>query len=279
MLGVSLLIAIGLFAVPKASSFGMQQQEQQPDNTRMNKGDASKDATTADQQKMNPNDREMSRKIRAEIMKDKSLSTYAHNVKVITQDGKVTLKGPVRSQDEKASAELSTAVRTFETPVRPAGVPPQPGTDTFASLQERATTARKQFQAIVDKYPHTHTADMARYFVGLASSQLGDYAAAEHNLQETAAVSNADLAALGKFALASVYRAENKDAQAIDIYKQLIDKPSVVVGKATAQMELASLYGSQNKLDDARKLYDQVAKDNPSTRTASLAQHNKAGLK
>jgi hyperosmotically inducible periplasmic protein len=108
MLGVSLLIAIGLFAVPKASSFGMQ-QEQQPDNTRMNKGDASKDATTADQQKMNPNDREMSRKIRAEIMKDKSLSTYAHNVKIITQDGKVTLKGPVRSQDEKTSVETKAA--------------------------------------------------------------------------------------------------------------------------------------------------------------------------
>lgn len=108
MLGVSLLIAVGLFAVPKASSFGMQ-QEQQPDNTRMNKDDASKDATTADQQKMNPNDREMSRKIRAEIMKDKSLSTYAHNVKIITQDGKVTLKGPVRSRDEKASVEAKAA--------------------------------------------------------------------------------------------------------------------------------------------------------------------------
>ena len=82
MLGVSLLIAIGLFAVPKASSFGMK-QEQQPDNTRMNKGDASKDVTTADEQRMNPNDRELSRKIRAEIMKDKSLSTFAHNVKII----------------------------------------------------------------------------------------------------------------------------------------------------------------------------------------------------
>jgi hyperosmotically inducible protein len=108
MLGVSLLIAIGLFAVPKASSFGMQ-QEQPPDNTRMNRGDASKDASTADQQKMNPNDREVSRKIRVEIMKDKSLSTYAHNVKVITHDGKVTLKGPVRSQDEKANVEAKAA--------------------------------------------------------------------------------------------------------------------------------------------------------------------------
>jgi hyperosmotically inducible periplasmic protein len=107
LLGVSLLIAIGLFAVPKASSFGMQQQ--QPDNTKMNKGDASKDATTADQQKMNPTDRAITQKIRAEIMKDKSLSTYAHNVKIITQDGKVILKGPVRTRDEKASVEEKAA--------------------------------------------------------------------------------------------------------------------------------------------------------------------------
>ena len=103
LFGMSLLIGLGLFAAPRASSFGLQQE--QPDNTKMNKGDASKDATTADQQKMNPTDRAISQKIRAEIMKDKSLSTYAHNVKIITQDGKVTLKGPVRSQDEKASIE------------------------------------------------------------------------------------------------------------------------------------------------------------------------------
>jgi len=185
----------------------------------------------------------------------------------------------VNSQDEKASAEFSTAVRTWQTPVRPAGVPPQPGTDSFASAQERATAARKQFQAIVDKYPRTHTADMARYFVGLASAQLGDNAAAERSLQEAARSSNADLAALGKFALANVYRAEHKDAQAIDLYKQLIDKPTLVVSKATAQLELASFYESRQKPDEAKKLYDQVAKENPSTEAASLAQRRVAALK
>jgi tetratricopeptide (TPR) repeat protein len=185
----------------------------------------------------------------------------------------------VNSQDEKASAEFSTAVRTWETPVRPAGVPPQPGSDSFASAQERATAARKQFQAIADKYPRTHTADMARYFVGLASAQLGDNAAAERSLQEAAHSSNADLAALGKFALASVYRAENKDTQAIDLYKQLMDKPTLVVSKATAQLELASFYESRQKPDEAKKLYDQVAKENPSTEAASLAQRRVAALK
>jgi tetratricopeptide (TPR) repeat protein len=185
----------------------------------------------------------------------------------------------INSQDEKASAEFSTAVRTWETPLRPAGVPPQPGSDSFASAEERATAARKQFQAIVDKYPRTHTADMARYFVGLASAQLGDNAAAERSLQEAAHSSNADLAALGKFALASVYRAENKDAQAVDLYKQLIDKPTLVVSKPTAQLELASFYESRQKPDEAKKIYDQVQKENPATEAASLAQRRVAALK
>jgi tetratricopeptide (TPR) repeat protein len=185
----------------------------------------------------------------------------------------------LNSQDEKASAEFSTAVRTWETPLRPAGVPPQPGTDSFASAQERATAARKQFQAIEDKYPHTRTADMARYFVGLASAQLGDNAAAERSLQEAARSSNADLAALGKFALTSVYRAENKDAQAIDLYKQLMDKPTLVVSKATAQLELASFYESRQKQDEAKKIYEQVQKENPATDAASLAQRRTAALK
>ncbi|MGA7056012.1 MAG: tetratricopeptide repeat protein [Terriglobales bacterium] len=185
----------------------------------------------------------------------------------------------ISQQDEKASSELSTAVRTFERPIRPAGVPAQPGFETFASSQERATAARKQFQDIVDKYPHTHTADMARYFVGLTSAQLNDNAAAERNLQEAANSSNADLSALGKFALASVYRGENKDTQAIDLYKQLIDKPTLVVSKATAQIELAGFYESRQKADEAKRIYEQVAKENPSTEAASLAQRRAAALK
>jgi tetratricopeptide (TPR) repeat protein len=185
----------------------------------------------------------------------------------------------LNSQDEKASGELTIAVRTFESPVRPAGMPPQPGTESFGSMEERASAARKQFQAIADKYPHTKTAAMARYFVGLASAQLNDNAAAERNLQETAGSSNKELAALGKFALASVYRAEKKDAQAIDLYKQLADKPTITVSKATAQLELAGLYETQQKPDEAKRIYEQIAKENPASEAASLAQRREAALK
>jgi osmotically-inducible protein OsmY len=54
---------------------------------------------------MNSSDRTITQKIRRSIHQDTSLSTYAHNIKVITQDGKVTLRGPVRSEDEKSNLQ------------------------------------------------------------------------------------------------------------------------------------------------------------------------------
>jgi hyperosmotically inducible protein len=76
-----------------------------PDNTKANERDRSKDEPTADQQKNNRSDQDITQQIRQSIMKDKSLSEYAHNVKIITQNGQVTLKGPVRSEDEKKTVE------------------------------------------------------------------------------------------------------------------------------------------------------------------------------
>jgi osmotically-inducible protein OsmY len=73
------------------------------DNTRINQRDRNPGEATADQQKANPADRDLTSKIRKAIVDDKSLSTYAHNVKVISQNGTVTLKGPVRSDAEMKS--------------------------------------------------------------------------------------------------------------------------------------------------------------------------------
>ena len=84
-------------------------QQTAPDNTKVNERDRSQNAPTADQQKANRSDQDITQQIRQSIMKDKSLSTYAHNIKIITQDGQVTLKGPVRSEDEKKTVEAKAA--------------------------------------------------------------------------------------------------------------------------------------------------------------------------
>ena len=75
------------------------------DNTKVNQRDRAQGAVTADQQKENAGDRELTQKIRRALMNDKTLSSYAHNVKVVSQGGHVTLKGPVRTEAEKKSVE------------------------------------------------------------------------------------------------------------------------------------------------------------------------------
>ena len=74
---------------------------QAPDNTTVNKRDRDPGQATADQQKENRSDRDLTKQIRQSIMADKSLSTYAHNVKIISQNGTVTLKGPVKSTTKR----------------------------------------------------------------------------------------------------------------------------------------------------------------------------------
>src|SRR5947208_5754496 len=75
------------------------------DNTKVNQRDRNANEPTADQQKENTSDRQLTAQIRRSIVKDKSLSTDAHNVKIIAQGGNVTLKGAVKSDAEKQAIE------------------------------------------------------------------------------------------------------------------------------------------------------------------------------
>ncbi len=98
-----LLVLAGLvcgYAAP-----GAAQEAPAPDNTKTNQ----QMDNTADKQSNNTSDIELTKNVRRALMNDKSLSTYAHNVKVISQNGQVTLKGPVRSEDEKQAVEAKAA--------------------------------------------------------------------------------------------------------------------------------------------------------------------------
>ena len=82
-----------------------QDQSTKPDNSAQNKNQDQ----TAQNQSSAASDRELTAKVRKAIIADKDLSTYAHNIKIITQNGTVTLKGPVKSQDEKTKIENDVA--------------------------------------------------------------------------------------------------------------------------------------------------------------------------
>jgi hyperosmotically inducible periplasmic protein len=71
--------------------------KKRPDNSKTN----TDHKKTADDQPNASNDRLITAKVRKAIMADKGLSTYAHNIKIITMNGQITLKGPVKSEEEK----------------------------------------------------------------------------------------------------------------------------------------------------------------------------------
>ena len=98
-------LAIGalLFGVGQAGA--VQDPQPAADNTKVNQRDRTKTERTADQAKETTSDRDTMQKIRQAIIADKSLSTYGHNVKVISEHGKVTLKGPVHTAEERANIE------------------------------------------------------------------------------------------------------------------------------------------------------------------------------
>ena len=101
--GWPLILGAAMFL--SSGSLAWNAVAQSPDNSGVNKHQG----TTADQQTTGTSDRDITAQIRRSIVKDKTLSTYGHNVKIVTKDGAVTLKGPVHSDDEKQNIEAKAA--------------------------------------------------------------------------------------------------------------------------------------------------------------------------
>ena len=174
-------------------------------------------------------------------------------------------------RNRQASDELAGALQKYNAPVRPAGEPPSQEVLSYASSAERAKAANADFTRIAAKYSFTRNGRMARYFVGVTQHDLGDNAGAEKQLQEVGGSYDKEVASLAKLALASIDQDAGKTQQAIDLYKGLIDKPTTSVGKTTAQFELANLYEANHQPLEARKLYEQMQKADPTGPVGQLA--------
>ncbi len=99
-----LILTLGIFsALAGGWSYAAETHSSAaPDNSEINKRDQDPSAVTPESQSSDRADIETTRRIRKELTDDDSLSTLAKNIKIITQQGKVTLRGPVNSPDEKA---------------------------------------------------------------------------------------------------------------------------------------------------------------------------------
>ncbi len=175
-----------------------------------------------------------------------------------------------RYVETTAATELGHALMTYNAPVRMPGIPPDPQQVSFASVQERDVAASDEFNKVASSYGFTRSGKYAKYFAGLAAMDLGNYKVAEEHLKYTAGVRDSQISSLSKLALAAVYRDTKRDADAIKEYNDLINHPSDSVPKGTAQLQLADMYASNNPAE-ARKIYEQIAKDNPKTALGDIA--------
>ena len=175
-------------------------------------------------------------------------------------------------RNQQASQELAGALQKYNAPIRQPGQPASPLELSYASGAERAKAANTEFARIADKYSFTRNGRVARYFEGITFHDMGDDSSAEKQLQQVAGSWwDKEIGSLAKLALASIYQDAGKKQQAIDLYKSLIDKPTITVGKTTARFELANLYEADHQPVEARKIYEQMQKDDPTGPVGQMA--------
>jgi tetratricopeptide (TPR) repeat protein len=178
-------------------------------------------------------------------------------------------------QETAAETALGQALDTYMTPLALPGVPAEKG--TYATATERSKAANQQFKAVADKYGWLPEGSKARYFAAVTANELGQTAAAEADLKNVAGSWNRNLSNLAKVALAAIYHQTSRDQQAIDMYNEIIAKPSDTVTAGVAQLDLADLYAATGKQAQAKALWAKLKDSDKDGAAGSIAAQKLSG--
>lgn len=180
-------------------------------------------------------------------------------------------------QAQKAGAALDDAMKTFQARLRTAGEPEVPGEVSFVVEKIKYQEARKKFDEVAQKYSLTSQAAFARYYSALCSIHLGELDQASAALRSLAGGSNAEVASLATLSLSEIAAESGKTDEAAKLLTGLMDKPTVLVPRARAELALAELY-RKSKPAEAAKLYEQIKKEFPDSPLSEEADRQLAEL-
>ena len=155
-----------------------------------------------------------------------------------------------------ANAALGAALDVYTSPLAPPGAPPEQGVYTAAA--DRAKEANREFVAVAQNFGWLPEGSKAHYFAGVTYVELGQNGNAETELTAASKCWDRNLSNLAKLALAGLYHQTSRDNEAIDLYNQIVAKPSVTVSASVAELDLADLYASEGKEDQARALWAKI---------------------
>lgn len=166
--------------------------------------------------------------------------------------------GIYQHRTAEAQTAFGEAMQVYQTPVARPGQQIPPGIKTFPSEKERASKANVLFVQTADDFGMTEPGKLAKYFAGLTYAEAGQKDQAETVLKQVGSSWNSDVAALAKDALAQQYAQAGRSGDAVALYGQLAKGHATTVPPALAQLQLASLYSSQGKTEQARQIWAEL---------------------
>lgn len=188
-------------------------------------------------------------------------------VALVVAGGVYGWRSYTQKQSARAEAQFNSAMTIFQAQV---GASQAPGQLTYTDEKKKFSDAEKAFSKVAEKYPRTRAGKLAAYYAALSEEKLGNDAAAEKQLRELTGDGDAEVASMAKYELAGIEARSGQADQAIQIYQELIAKPSILVPKPEVMMALANCYRAKDPAQ-AAKLYGQIKSDYPDTPIADQA--------
>jgi len=173
-------------------------------------------------------------------------------------------------QTAQASVALADAMKIYQARIRAVNEPAEPNEITYVDEKNKYADSVKKFTEVADRYPRTRPGQEARYYAALGLVHTERYDEAQKDLTALMSGNDEGFKALATFQMAQIDEKTGKDAEAIQLYQQLIDKPTPFVPKPVALLALADHYAKNNPAQ-AAKLYQQVKAEFPDTQAAQLA--------
>jgi tetratricopeptide (TPR) repeat protein len=180
------------------------------------------------------------------------------------------------SRSERAENLFGQAMDIYNTPLTQPGQPAEPGAKTYASAADRAKDAHPLFEQVANNYSWFKAGANARYLAGMTAIDMGQTSAGESDLKLAADSHDHSVGALAKLALAGLYHQTGRNSQAIELYQQLIARPTLTVPASMAKLQLASLYET-TKPAEAKRLYAEIKDQDKTTAAGQIATQKLQG--
>ena len=223
---------------------------------------------------------------RKELKQDKIKETIEHGAEAVISHGQFALivviaalvtalsyggwKFYIDRQTMQASGVFDDAMKAYSGRIGSASSAADPNEPVYSNEAARAQDALRNFTIVADKYPHTNTGKLARYYAALCLEDLERQNQALEELKKISAGSDKELAAMAQYQMAIIYSRTGKPDDAVKIFRVLADKPGVIVSRPLVLLELARLLRKSNP-QEAASIYQQVKKEFPDTTVADEA--------